>query len=128
PELRETSATTHPPRHSTAPATPEAAACRVAYDVTDQWPDGFQATVSVTTDRALTGWQVAWSFRDGQRVGQMWDATGRQDGSRVTATAADYNKAVAAHGTLSFGFIGSLRNGNRAPYDFTLDGAPCTSG
>ncbi|MER5859499.1 MULTISPECIES: cellulose-binding domain-containing protein [unclassified Streptomyces] len=128
PEPRETSATTHPPRHSTAPATPEAAACRVAYDVTDQWADGFQATVSVTTDRALTGWQVAWSFRDGQRVGQMWDATGRQDGSRVTATAADYNKAVAAHGTLSFGFIGSLRNGNRAPYDFTLDGAPCTAG
>ncbi|MGV9401496.1 cellulose binding domain-containing protein [Streptomyces sp. NPDC003667] len=112
------------------PARPDAPApvCRVAYHLDNQWPDGFQATVTVTTDEALDGWRVAWSFRDGQRVGQMWDATAHQDGSRVTATAADYDRAVAAHSSLSFGFIASWQGRNRTPYGFTLDGKTCAAG
>ncbi|MFB8175417.1 cellulose binding domain-containing protein [Streptomyces sp. NPDC055966] len=102
--------------------------CRVAYDVVNQWPAGFQAAVTVTTDRPLTDWRVSWSFHDGQRVGQMWDATVHQDGSRVTATAADYNRTVAAHGTLSFGFLATWQDANRAPYGFTLNGASCAAG
>ncbi|MGQ4419018.1 cellulose binding domain-containing protein, partial [Streptomyces sp. SAS_269] len=102
--------------------------CRVAYDLVNQWPDGFQATVTVTTAEALTGWQVAWSFRDGQQVGQMWDATAHQDGSRVTATAADYNRSVTAHSSLSFGFTASWRDRNRTPYDITLNGEACAAG
>ncbi|MEU0004379.1 cellulose-binding domain-containing protein [Streptomyces sp. NPDC006314] len=127
PEPQGTTFTTHHPGRTSAPATTEAAACRVAYDLVGQWPDGFQASVTVTTDQALTGWRVAWSFRDGQQVGQMWDATVDQNGSRVTATAADYNKSVAAHGTLSFGFIGGRQDRNRTPYGFTLNGAPCAT-
>ncbi|MDC2960798.1 cellulose-binding domain-containing protein [Streptomyces gilvifuscus] len=103
----------------------EAATCTVGYDLVNEWPDGFQATVSVTTTRALTDWSVGWSFKDGQQVGQMWDATVAQTGSRVTATAADYNKAVPAHGTLSFGFLASWQTKNSPPYDFTLNGQPC---
>lgn len=99
--------------------------CHVRYHLDTEWPDGFQSTVTVTTARALTGWQVAWSFRDGQRVGQMWDATVAQNGSRVTATAADYNKSVPADGTLTFGFLGSWQDTNSAPYDFTLNGNDC---
>ncbi|WP_208639885.1 cellulose-binding domain-containing protein, partial [Streptomyces tricolor] len=104
------------------------AGCRVAYALDSQWPDGFQATVTVTTEAALSGWRVSWTFRDGQRVGQTWDATVHQDGSRVTATAADYNKTVAAHGSLSFGFLGTWTDANRTPHAFTLNGAPCTLG
>lgn len=107
---------------------PHSAGCRAAYDLVNQWPDGFQATVTVTTDRPLTGWRVSWAFRDGQQVGQMWDATVHQDGSRVTATAAGYDRAVAAHGTLSFGFIASWQGRNRTPYGFTLNGASCAAG
>ncbi|MDX2598327.1 cellulose binding domain-containing protein, partial [Streptomyces sp. WI03-4A] len=113
----------HPSR-TRAPA----ATCRVAYHLDSQWAVGFQATVTVTTDKALTGWQVAWNFRDGQQAGQMWDATVHQDGSRVTATAADYNRAVPAHGSLSFGFIASWQGENRPPHGFTLNGAPCATG
>ncbi|MFJ7150429.1 cellulose binding domain-containing protein [Streptomyces sp. NPDC100445] len=135
PEPQGTATTTRPPRPShpprssrppAAPATPRSTGCRIAYHLAGQWPDGFQATVTVTTDRALTGWRVSWSFDDGQRVGNAWDATVHQDGSRVTATAADYNGTVAAHGTVSFGFIGSWRDANRTPSAFTLDGAACT--
>ncbi|MFJ9728764.1 cellulose binding domain-containing protein [Streptomyces sp. NPDC101209] len=103
----------------------EAATCTVGYDLVNEWPDGFQATVSVTTTKALTNWSVGWSFKDGQQVGQMWDATVAQSGDRVTATAADYNKAVPARGTLSFGFLASWKTKNSPPYDFTLNGHPC---
>jgi hypothetical protein len=116
---------TEPSHPATTTAGP---GCRVEYDQVNEWPDGFQATVTVTTAEALGGWRVSWSFRDGQQVGQMWDATVSQNGSRVTATAADYNKSVAAHGTLSFGFVGSWSGRNSPPYGFTLNGSACTHG
>ncbi|MFF1405333.1 cellulose binding domain-containing protein [Streptomyces sp. NPDC058294] len=125
PEPQGTSSAAPRPRPTSAPATPRTTGCRIAYHLVGQWPDGFQATVTVTTDRALTGWRVSWSFRDGQQVGNMWDATVHQDGSRVTATAADYNRTVAAHGTVSFGFLGSWHDTNRPPSAFTLNGAAC---
>ncbi|MFI1072811.1 cellulose binding domain-containing protein [Streptomyces puniciscabiei] len=125
PQGRTSSAAPSPgPVRSSAPV----AGCRVAYHLVDQWPSGFQAAVTVTTDRPLDGWSLSWAFRDGQQVGQMWDATVHQSGSRVTATAADYNRTVAAHGTLSLGFIGTWQGRNRSPYGFTLNGAACTAG
>ncbi|MGI5379139.1 cellulose binding domain-containing protein [Streptomyces sp. CA-251387] len=107
------------------PSASEAATCSVQYDLVNEWPDGFQATVTVTTERALDDWRVAWSFRDGQQVGQMWDASFAQNGSRVTATAADYNKTVTENGTLSFGFIASWEGENSPAYDFALNGHDC---
>uniref|UniRef100_UPI003A8BD109 cellulose binding domain-containing protein n=1 Tax=Streptomyces sp. Agncl-13 TaxID=3400628 RepID=UPI003A8BD109 len=102
------------------------ASCDVTYDLVNQWPDGFQAAITVTTTKALDTWRVAWSYRDGQQVTQMWDASVGQDGSRVTATAADYNKNVAADGSFTFGFLGTWNNSkNSAPYGFTLNGAAC---
>ncbi|MEU3830093.1 cellulose binding domain-containing protein [Streptomyces sp. NPDC029080] len=123
-----TSSATHRASPAGTPVTAPPAGCRVAFDVTAQWPDGFQAAVTVTTDRALTDWQVAWTFRDGQQAGRTWDARVRQSGSRVTAVAADYDRVVPAHGTLSFGFLGTWRNRNHPPTGFTLNGAPCALG
>ncbi|MEV0241127.1 cellulose-binding domain-containing protein [Streptomyces sp. NPDC050674] len=99
--------------------------CRVEYDLVNQWPDGFQATVTVTSTEPLDSWRVAWSFRDGQQVGQMWDASVAQNGSRVTATAADYNKSVPAGGDLAFGFLASWHGKNSPPYGFELNGRAC---
>ncbi|MGX1542056.1 cellulose binding domain-containing protein [Streptomyces adustus] len=125
PEPQGTASTTAAAGHPSAPAETGAPVCHVRYALDSQWADGFQARVSVTTVRALDTWQVAWSFRDGQRVGQMWDASVAQSGSRVTATAADYNKSVAANGTLAFGFLGTWQGANSTPHDFTLNGLPC---
>lgn len=99
--------------------------CRIAYDLVNQWPDGFQATVTVTAREPLDSWRVGFSFRGGQRILQMWDATARQDGSRVTATAADHNTSVPAGGKLAFGFLASWRGTNAPPSGFTLNGRPC---
>jgi len=120
---------------STAPATHKAPApkpsaapsCEVAYQMVGQWPGAFQATVTVTTAKALDTWRVSWTFQDGQRVTQMWDATLSQEGSRVTAAANSYNSSVAAGGSLSFGFLGSWQGTNSSPHDFTLNGGSCGS-
>ncbi|MFE9771873.1 cellulose binding domain-containing protein [Streptomyces sp. NPDC005931] len=108
------------------PATPGGPpACRAAYDLVSQWPDGFQATVTVTSGEPLDSWRVGLAFRDGQRIRQTWDADAHQDGPRVTATDAGYNAAVPAGGSVSFGFLASWRGTNSPPYDITLNGRPC---
>ncbi|MFE7270338.1 cellulose binding domain-containing protein [Streptomyces sp. NPDC057623] len=107
------------------PSTSEPVTCSVDYDLVNEWPDGFQATITVTTERAVDDWRVAWSFHNGQEVGQMWDASFAQNGSRVTATAADYNRTVPADGTLAFGFLASRDGENSPAYDFTLNGHDC---
>ncbi|MET7285542.1 cellulose binding domain-containing protein [Streptomyces sp. NPDC005573] len=115
------SAAPHAP-HTSAPA----GTCEVAYRITDQWSDGFQATVTFTSATALSDWHLDWTYRDGQRVSQMWDAHAQQNGSHVTASATDYNKTVAAHSSVAFGFIGASQGDNPAPSAFTLNGASCT--
>lgn len=124
PEPQGTATSTAPAGEPPYPA-PGPAACRVRYDLVNQWPDGFQATVTVTTTDALGFWQVAWTFPDGQRIRQMWDAGQDRSGARVTATATDYNKSVPANGHLAFGFIASWSGRNSPPDDFTLNGHDC---
>ncbi|WP_307535422.1 cellulose-binding domain-containing protein [Streptomyces sp. V3I8] len=104
----------------------EPAVCHARYDLVSEWPDGFQATVTVRSDYALDTWLVGWTFRDGQKVTQMWDGDFAQKGSRLTASAADYNKSVAAGGSLAVGFLASWRDANSTPVDFTLNGRSCT--
>ncbi|AZM59259.1 MULTISPECIES: cellulose-binding domain-containing protein [unclassified Streptomyces] len=101
------------------------AACRVDYDLVNQWPDGFQATVTVTTRDALDSWRVGFTFEDGQRITQMWDASVRQDGSHVTASAPVYRRTVDAGGKLAFGFVASRNGTNRPPAGFTLNDRTC---
>ncbi|MEJ1197323.1 MULTISPECIES: cellulose binding domain-containing protein [unclassified Streptomyces] len=124
-----TASTEAPPGHDRHPApdpgTAAPAPCRVRYDLVNQWPDGFQATVTVTTRSALDSWHVAWTFPDGQRIGQMWDADHSQSGPRVTATATAYNSSVPAGGRIAFGFLASWRGKNSPPDDFTLNGGTC---
>ncbi|MDG9717786.1 cellulose-binding domain-containing protein [Streptomyces sp. DH24] len=127
PAPRDTPSATSRGRSTPAPDTAEPPSCHVRYDLVNQWPDGFQATVTVTTEAALDAWRVAWAFPDDQQVRQMWDATYTQDGDRVTATAADYNRTVRAGGSVTFGFLASWRGRNAPPPAFTLNGYGCAT-
>ncbi|MFI9819459.1 cellulose binding domain-containing protein [Streptomyces sp. NPDC052013] len=114
-----------------APETTDAdgpAGCRIDYDLVHQWPDGFQSTVTVTTREAVDSWRVAFTFRDGQRIRQMWDAEATQRGAQVTAAAPDYNTSIPAGGKATFGFIAAWSNTNAPPTAFTLNGRPCATG
>ncbi|MFR9796826.1 cellulose binding domain-containing protein [Streptomyces sp. MS06] len=105
-----------------AGATPS---CEVGYRVVNQWSGGFQAAVTLTTAEALDSWTLTWTFRDGQRVTQTWDASAVQNGDVVTVTGADYDSAVPADGSRSFGFLGTRGAANTAPSGIALNGSPC---
>ena len=98
------------------------AACHVRYKLVNEWSGGFQATVTVTAIEDLDGWTIGWTYEDSQRITQMWDGSATQENSRVTATAADYNRTVAKGTIFGVGLLGSWNNDdNSAPDHFTLN-------
>jgi len=112
--------------HKSSDATKSTSSCQVKYDIVNEWPDGFQATVTVTSAKALDNWRIAWTFANGQQITQMWDGGYTQTGARVTATANDYNKKVSAKGSFGVGFLASWHDHNSTPSNFTLNGGSCT--
>ncbi len=91
--------------------------CTAAYAVTNQWNNGFTATVTITdTGTAATrGWQVGWTWPGGQQVTNAWNATEAHSGQSETFTAVSSDAVIAPAGTTSFGFQGSYSGANPAP-------------
>lgn len=110
------------------PPKPPAPHCAVAYRITGQWPNGFQANVSVrnTGSATLNGWTLRWSFANGQTVLDMWNAKARQSGATVTAANADYNPRMGPGESVTIGFNGSVRGANSVPGAFALNGQTCS--
>ncbi|MER5179198.1 cellulose binding domain-containing protein [Streptomyces sp. NPDC002896] len=106
---------------------PAEGACTVTYKITNEWSSGFQADVTVTNtgDQAWSGWSLGWSFPDGQKVSQMWNASYTQDGSAVTAKNVDWNANVAPGASVAFGFTGSSSGTNGKPTAFKLGEEGC---
>ncbi|MEU7561525.1 cellulose binding domain-containing protein [Streptomyces eurythermus] len=104
-------------------------ACTVSYKITNQWADGFQADVTLanTGSSAWNGWSLTWSFADGQKITQMWNAGYTQSGATVTARNVSWNGTVAAGSSVAFGLTGS-RSGtaNSGPATFKLGDRTCT--
>jgi serine/threonine protein kinase len=96
------SPSTSPPATSTTPT----AACDARYELTDSWPDGYNAQITVhnADKRDLTGWTVTWEQPAGHKIGNLWNGVLRQDATSVTVTNADYNAKLPVGGTTNFGF------------------------
>ncbi|WP_030512581.1 arabinofuranosidase catalytic domain-containing protein [Microbispora rosea] len=106
----------------TAPAAHAATGCRVDYSVTNQWPGGFGANVSIDNlGDPVDGWKLTWSFSAGQTITQLWNGTYTQSGSQVTVTNVSYNGAIPSGGSTSFGFNGAFNGSNPAPSSFALN-------
>jgi len=101
-----TPATTPP---TTPPTTaPQPGTCSATSAVVGSWSDGFQSTVTVTAGNApISGWTVTWTFTNGERVGQMWNATYTSSGSTVTARNVGWNGSLGANASTSFGYTGA---------------------
>ena len=96
-------------RSSTDPtSSAPAAGCVARYSVTNAWPGGYQALVTVTNSggNALDGWTVNWDLPAGQRIDNLWNGVLSQQGAAVTVMDSGYNAMVAANGSTTFGFIG----------------------
>jgi Glycosyl hydrolase family 62/Cellulose binding domain len=104
--------------------------CSVRYQVTNQWPSGFTANVSLTNlGASVSAWSLTWSFTAGQRVEQGWNAVFPSAGPQVEARNAGWNGTVGTGGSVSFGFNGSWNNqSNPVPANFAMNGTPCTGG
>ncbi|RFS82851.1 serine/threonine protein kinase [Actinomadura spongiicola] len=118
------------PPTSSAPTTssaPPTGACAVSYRIVGTWDEGFQASVRITNHGpgAIDGWTLAFEFPDGQAITQLWNGSQVQDGSSVTVTSADWNRAIPPNGAAEFGFLGRQGGANGAPTRFTLNGDEC---
>ncbi|PXY34019.1 protein kinase domain-containing protein [Prauserella flavalba] len=90
--------------------------CSARYVVTNSWPGGYQAEVTVRGAGAeqLTGWAVTWELPAGHRVEQVWNGALSRDGSTVTVRSADWNTVVRPGDSASFGFIGAAESDGSA--------------
>jgi hypothetical protein len=104
-----------------------AVACTVDYSVTSQWDTGFGANVTIKNagTEAINGWNLTWTFADGQRITQLWNGTYSQNTAAVSVRNVDWNANIPVNGSAAFGFNGSKGSANRAPTDFAVNGAAC---
>ncbi|MGC2403794.1 MAG: cellulose binding domain-containing protein, partial [Acidobacteriaceae bacterium] len=58
----------------TSPASGGGSSCHVIYSITNQWPSGFGAAITIdnTGSTALSNWTLTWTFANGQTVTQLW--------------------------------------------------------
>ncbi|HXR65349.1 MAG TPA: arabinofuranosidase catalytic domain-containing protein, partial [Ktedonobacteraceae bacterium] len=117
------------PTRGTTPTPISGASCSVHYGITNQWPGGFGASLAITNtgSTAINGWNLQFSFPNGQSITQIWNGSDTQSGSAVTITNVSYNGSIPAGGTVSSepGFNGAWSGTNGAPTAFTLNGTVC---
>ena len=112
------------------PTQTSGSSCHVTYTITNQWPGGFGATISITNTgtTAINGWTLTFAFPNGQTITQLWNGSYTQSGANVTITNVSYNGSIAAGATVSSspGFNGSWSGSNTVPTSFKLNGVSCT--
>lgn len=103
--------------------------CSVGYKVIGQWPNGFQGEITIrnTGTTAINGWNLGFSFADGQTISNMWGGTPTQTGAKVSVAPAGYTATIAANGSVTVGFTGTTGSTNTVPAAFTLSGNACTT-
>jgi len=101
--------TTTPPPTTTTTTPPPTGGCTATYRVINQWSDGFQGEVTVRNGRTTptSAWTATFSFANGQRITQSWNATVVQQSTTVTAQNVNWNGSLPPGGTASFGFLAS---------------------
>ena len=111
-----------PPPPSSQPPPPSqpppggSGGCTAIYTIVNQWPGGFQGEVQVTAgSSAINGWRVTWTFNEGQRIDNSWNATVTTNGSSVTASNVSHNGLLSPGASTSFGFLGTWNGANNAP-------------
>ncbi|MFI6160123.1 glycosyl hydrolase family 95 catalytic domain-containing protein [Micromonospora haikouensis] len=101
-------------------SSPPSSGARATYAVTGSWSGGFQGEVTVTAGAtAIRGWTVSWTFPNGQVISQIWGGSHTQSGSNVSVRNVDYNGALAAGASTTFGFIATTTGTNNPPTNLT---------
>ncbi|WP_189240545.1 lytic polysaccharide monooxygenase auxiliary activity family 9 protein [Planomonospora parontospora] len=93
----------------TSTPTGDPGACTASFKTVSTWSGGFQGEVTVSNpgSSALNGWTVKWTLGSGSGINSLWNAGHTVSGSSVTAKNVDWNRAVPAGGSTTFGFTGN---------------------
>ncbi|HEU5472532.1 MAG TPA: protein kinase [Actinophytocola sp.] len=106
------SGTGEPSTSDTPAVAPAPGGCSARYAVTNAWPGGYQAEITVNTPGpAIAGWAVRWALPAGHTITNLWRGTLQQDGSAVTVVNLDYNGQMAANGSTTFGLTANAPPG-----------------
>jgi endo-1,4-beta-xylanase len=90
--------------------------CTASYAITNSWNTGFSATVTVKNgSTARTGWDVKWTFANGQTITQLWSGQDTASGSSHSVTNLSYNGSLGAGASTTFGFNGTWSGTNSVP-------------
>jgi len=109
------------PTPTTTPSSTGGAGCTATYQVSGSWSGGFQGGVTITNtgSQRTNGWNVSWTFPDGQVITQAWNGAASQSGAAVSVTNVSWNGALDPGGTADFGFIANWNGANRTPSNVT---------
>ena len=99
-----------------------------AFQVTQDWGSGFQASMSITNAQSsdVNNWQLEFDYP--ANITSIWDAKiVSHTGDHYVLQGAGWNNNLPAGGTVSFGFLGSPGNTSASPSNYRLNGAPLGS-
>jgi endoglucanase len=111
----------------------QTAGCQVTYTA-PTWVggNGFGASIDIrNTGPSITGWNLVFSFPNGQRIQNGWPVTFTQAAGSPTVTVssnADWNATLATNATFNVAFNGTFSGANNPPTSFTLNGTTCNGG
>lgn len=96
--------------------TADAAGCSARYELTNSWPGGAQARVTVHNDRTsrLTGWVVSWTVPAGTDIRDLWNGTLARRGATATVGDAGWNALLDENASTSFGLT-EIRTADHGP-------------
>jgi cellulose binding protein with CBM2 domain/fibronectin type III domain protein len=110
---------------------PANASCAVHYAISNSWPGGFGATITLTNKgtSAINGWTLTYTWpAAGEGIQTGWDGTWTQSGLNVTVTSETWNGTLAAGGgNTSIGFNGIDTGQDPAPAAFYINGSVCSN-
>jgi hypothetical protein len=102
-----------------------AAGVTPVFAVTNDWGSGYQAQVTLNNQQttSVANWKL--EFDMPSNITSLWDGQiSSHTGNHYVIVGANWNKDLAAGGSLSFGFVASPGGKPVAPTNYLLNGAP----
>ena len=84
--------------------------------MTGTWPGGYEAKAVVTAgSRAISGWNVGWTYPEAETVTNLFNGTFVQTGRHVAVMNQNYDGSLAAGAATTVYFLVSDASGTNAP-------------
>jgi len=95
--------------------------CAINYSIND-WGTGAYIIVKVTNNSSelLKDWNITWTFKNDEKIQNMWGANFSQNGQKVLIKPVDWNQNILPQTSISFGFIMTCSKSTQKPEDINF--------